>query len=85
VGDVGLPRLVGQLGFEADQRGARALLRLGDHQALTAQDPPDRRDRGSLLALPGEMVGDRLRAAVTSSGVQLGLERGALERGPRAS
>ena len=32
VGDVGLPRLVGQLGFKADQRGARALLRLGDHQ-----------------------------------------------------
>lgn len=29
VSDVGLPHLVGQLGFEAHQRGARALLRLG--------------------------------------------------------
>lgn len=44
VGDIGLPHLVGQLRFEANQRGARALLGLGDDEPFLFEDPPDRRD-----------------------------------------
>ena len=72
VGDVGLPRLVGHLGFEADQRGARALLGLRRNQALPPEDPPDSRDRGDAVdPLAGEVVSDRLGAAVVSLREQL--------------
>jgi hypothetical protein len=73
VGDVGLPHLVRQLCLEADQRAARALLRLGSNKPLPLEDPPDRRARGHLLApyLLGEVVGDGLCAAVMALSVQL--------------
>ena len=41
VGGVGLPHLVGEVGFEAYNRRPRALLGLGDDQAVATQDPPD--------------------------------------------
>jgi hypothetical protein len=41
-GDIGLPALVGELRFKADQGRARALLRLREDETLAVQDAPDR-------------------------------------------
>jgi hypothetical protein len=67
VGEVGLPGLVGLGGFEPDNRGAWPFLRLRDHQALVAEDAPDR-GRGR-RGDPGafESGGDGLRAGIQAS------------------
>ncbi len=57
--------------MEADQAAGQPLLWLGDDQAVTAQDPPDRRDRRhSAIELLGEMVRDRVRAGVVTFGLE---------------
>ncbi len=53
MGDVGLPALVGHLGFEPHEGGAWSLLRLGRHEPPPGEGPPDRgdrRDRGGGLS-----------------------------------
>ena len=59
VGDVGLPQLVRQLRFEADQGAAGPLLRLGNDQPFAPQDPPDRPRRGNRQPSLLEVVRDR--------------------------
>ena len=75
VGEVRLPRLVGQRGLEPRVRGPGPLPRLGAHQARLLEDAMDRgvRRRPDALALqPG---GDGLRPRVQTGGVQLAPER----------
>jgi hypothetical protein len=95
-GDVRLPQLVGQLGAEADQRRARALVRLWDYQPLTPENAPDARERWDVLPIDGEVLGDRRRPGIVAESLQLaaqlddrshGLRRGfvwAAARAPRA-
>ena len=40
-GDVGLPKLVGQIGLESDEGGLGPLVGLGGDQAMTGEDAPD--------------------------------------------
>src|ERR1700751_4109471 len=72
-GDVCLPALVWELCFEADQRALGALLALRDDQALTSEDPPDRREGGNVsdVLTQRQVVGDRLRAGVMALALEL--------------
>src|SRR5947209_2938357 len=72
VGRVRLPTLVGQAGLEADEGGARPLVRLWDDQAPTTEDSPDGGARGEALGQScGKVVGDGLRSGVMTGGQQL--------------
>ncbi len=61
VGEVGLPALVGQVGFEVEVGGLWPFLRLGLDEAGAFQSAPDRRcgDRDVVMVLqvPGDGVG----------------------------
>lgn len=72
VGEVGLPTLVGQLGFETDVGRLRSLLRLGDHQSGIDEAATDRRHRHGDAPPVGEVPRDRVRASVESLVGQLG-------------
>ncbi len=72
MGEVGLPGLVRQLGFEPDVAAAGAFLRLWDDQAGTAQFAADRRFRDDELMLLGEVPGDGRRTGVMAVGEELG-------------
>jgi hypothetical protein len=48
-GDLSLPPLVRQIGFEADARADRTLLGLRDDESVALEDPPDRCPRGRTL------------------------------------
>ena len=64
VGGVGLPALVGLVGFEADQRRLRAFLRLGGDEPAAGQDPPDRRGGGCGAVAPVQVRGDGRGAGI---------------------
>ena len=68
VGGVGLPALVGQVGFEALPGAAWSFLGLGCDEPSSDQDPPDRGCRRRWLAAASvaelEVVGDGGRAGV---------------------
>jgi hypothetical protein len=66
VGDVGLPALVGLLGFEAEVGALRSLVRLGGDEASVGQDPPDRGHRRRLTGLLFEVERDGGRAGVVA-------------------
>jgi hypothetical protein len=71
VGEVALPHLVGQVGFEADVGTLRLLLRLRSDQPVAFEDAPDRRHRGDVGMGEPEMMRDRVRSAVIAGGVEL--------------
>lgn len=71
VGDVGLPALVGQVGFEADVRGLRLLLRVRDHQSGGDEVATDRRDRHVETVAVLEVPADRHRPRVEPLGGEL--------------
>src|SRR5205823_4023729 len=73
-GGIGLPRLVGRLGLEADERAARSLVRLRRDEAVALQDPPDGGYRGRLREAFGQVMVDGLRTAVVARRDQLGAE-----------
>ena len=64
MGDVGLPALVGQRRFEADEAGLRTLLGLGSDKAPAHEDPPDGRGRRRRMTVALEVPGDGLRPGV---------------------
>ena len=72
LGGVRLPAFVGQAGPEADEGGARPLVRLRGDQAATTEDSPDggarRRCRRQT---PGEVVGDGLGPGVVTRSAEL--------------
>jgi len=74
VGHVRLPQLVGCRGLEAEPRTARALVRLGHHEARGMEDPSDRRGRGRTEAFPLEVPGDRQRAGIEPLCRELGAQ-----------
>ena len=85
---VGLPGLVGQIRLEAHPARTRTLLGLGNHEAPSAQDPMDGRERrhgGPLLAqVPGDGAGPGVEAVFSQAlapGHDLVLEHGRGEVG----
>ena len=68
VGAVGLPELVRQIGLEANEGGARALVGLRGDQTVASEDAPDRRHRRRGADLKAEVVGDGVWAAVMAGG-----------------
>ena len=74
VGEVCLPHLVGQIGFEPDVGRLGPFFGVGPDEAGGGQAPPDRRGRHgdavSVLEVPGDGVG----AGVESPGVEVGAQ-----------
>src|SRR5207237_9753317 len=68
---VQLPGLVGELGCETDEGGARSLVRLGSDQAVAFEDPPHGCDRGHPLDLANQMMGDGIRPRIVTGIDQL--------------
>jgi hypothetical protein len=64
VGEVGLPALVGQVGFEADRGALGSLVGLWGDKAPLGQDAPDRGGRGRAAMPLGKVERDRVRASV---------------------
>lgn len=64
VGEVGLPHLVRELGFEPQVGRFRSFLRLGGDVAVARQDPPHRRRRHRRLVVLGEVPADGVCAGV---------------------
>ena len=71
VGEVGLPRLVRQVGLEADVGRARAFRRLDLGQTVAAQGAVDRRSRHGQVVMGGEVPGDRVGAGIDAFGDEL--------------
>ncbi len=63
VRDVCLPKLVRQVGLEADERALGPFLGLGNDEASSRQDPPDRGRRRSGPVQLVQVIGDRVRPA----------------------
>ena len=66
MGDVGLPALVGEVGFEAGVGAAGPFVGLGGDEASGAQHSPDGGDRRGGVVTLGEVVLDRDRAGVVA-------------------
>jgi hypothetical protein len=64
VGDVGLPALVGQVGFEADVTALGALVGLGGHEPARLEHAPNRGGRRCLAVPVREVEPDGLSASV---------------------
>ena len=64
VGDVGLPSLVRQIGFEPDERGAGRFCGWGVTKPRRRKDPPDRRDRRAGAVAARQVIGDRVGAGI---------------------
>jgi len=64
VGEVGLPTLVGLIGFEPPIGTLGPFLRLSTDQPSRHQDPPDRRGRRHRQLLVGKVPADRLRPVI---------------------
>jgi hypothetical protein len=79
VRDIGLPRLVRQVRFEADQRAAGSLLWLGHDQSLSFEDSPDRCRGRRFLDAFGEVVGDRRCPAIMALVCELVAQRDDLQ------
>ena len=76
VGDVCLPALVGQLGFETPAGGTGAFAGLGSDQAMSMQDPADRRRGRGIEAVVVQVPGDRGWSCIsTLAGEGLALKR----------
>jgi hypothetical protein len=71
MGEVALPYLVGQVGFEADERAFRLLLGLRGDQPVAFEDAPDRGHRGDVGIGEPEVVRDGVWAAVVAGRVEL--------------
>ena len=71
VGEVGLPRLVGLLGLEADVGGAWSLRRIRRHRAVADQDAVDRGARDGDLVSVAQVPVDGLRAGIQTGIGQL--------------
>ena len=64
VGEVGLPTLVGLIGFEADVGRPWSFLGFGGDEPVTLQCPVDRRGVDLDLVVVFEMPADRVRASI---------------------
>src|SRR5260370_6561330 len=69
---VQLPGLVGEFGFETDERGLWSLVRLRGDESLAFENPPHRRCRRNLVDLAIEVMCDGLGSGVMPIGSQLG-------------
>ncbi len=71
LGGVGLPELIGEFGFKADEGGLGPFVRLRCDQALALEDAPDGDSRRGLVEAAGEVMEDGLRPSVEAGRNQL--------------
>jgi len=71
MGEVGLPQLVGLLGFETDEGRAGPLRRRRRDQAMALQSAVDRCSRHPNVVVLAEMPADGVRAGVETSDTEL--------------
>jgi hypothetical protein len=64
-------RSLGLVSLEADIGALGSLVRLGHHEAASAEDPPDRRDRRRVTVPLLEVEGDGVGAIVMTQVAQL--------------